>query len=133
MSHQDPIAKFFTTVRNAQKAGHLYCDVPRNKVVKTLLSLMREEGYVEKFHDFEIDKKPFIRVGLRYFSDNKPMISAIDRVSKVGSRVYVSHDKIPHIRNGLGTALISTSKGVMTGRVARQSRLGGEFIGKISS
>ncbi len=134
MSMTDPIADFLTRLRNAAKAQHHDVAIPSSKLKRELARILKEQGYIE---DYEIvpagGERPgeSITVTLKYTNDRRPVISGIERVSRPGQRTYVDHDHIPRIQGGMGTAIISTSKGVMTGHEARQQGIGGEVVARV--
>ena len=124
----DPIADLLTRIRNAQKAGHPTVVVPASKTKEQILSVLQEEGYIERVVDEKDGVKKFYRVFLRYDSYGAPVIKEVRRLSKSGRRQYVSVEKIPFYRSGLGTIVVSTSKGMMTGQEAKRQNVGGELI-----
>jgi len=134
MSMTDPVADFLTRLRNGAKAQHHDVAIPSSKLKRDLARILKEQGYIE---DYSIDPpepgRPVeqIRVVLKYTDDRKPVISGIQRVSRPGQRTYVDHAHIPRIQGGMGTAIISTSKGVMTGHEARQQGVGGEVVAQV--
>jgi small subunit ribosomal protein S8 len=134
MSMTDPIADFLTRLRNAAKAQHHDVTIPSSGLKRELARIFKEQGYIE---GYEIQpatpERPGeqITVTLKYAADRKPVISGMQRVSRPGQRTYVDHASIPRIQGGMGTAIISTSKGVMTGHEARQQGVGGEVVAKV--
>jgi small subunit ribosomal protein S8 len=134
MSMTDPIADFLTRVRNALKAQQQDVRIPASGIKRELARILKEQGYVE---DFSVgpagEGRPgdVITVTLKYTADRKPVISGLQRVSRPGHRMYVDHSHIPRIQGGMGTAIISTSKGVMTGHEARQQGVGGEVVARV--
>lgn len=127
MSMSDPIADMLTRMRNAQMAGHEKVVVPGSKLKKALLDVMKEEGYIQGYEVVGDAVKPELEIKLKYYQ-GKPVIEQIRRVSRPGLRVYKKKDELPEVMGGMGIAIVSTSKGVMTDRQARQSGLGGEVI-----
>jgi small subunit ribosomal protein S8 len=128
MSMTDPIADFLTRLRNGAKAQHHEVTIPSSKLKQELARILKEQGYIETWHMLEADEEhPGARivVQLKYTNDRKPVISGIKRVSRPGRRDYVDHAHIPKVQGGLGTAIISTSRGVMTGHDARKLGSGG--------
>src|SRR5690606_23965291 len=128
MSVTDPIADFLTRIRNGLRADHEWVDIPASKFKVELARILREQGYVE---DYSLEPAPVgqtLRVVLKYTDDRKPVISGLERVSKPGRRSYVDAAHIPKVLGGMGTAIISTSKGVMTGHEARREGVGGEVV-----
>jgi len=127
---QDPIADMFTRVRNGQMASKVSVIMPSSKVRVAIASVLKEEGYVT---DFAVsgDVKPVLEVTLKYF-EGKKVIESIERVSRPGLRIYKKKDELPKVMGGLGVAIVSTSKGVMTDRAARKAGMGGEIIGYVA-
>ena len=123
----DPIADMLTRIRNAQSAGQKEIKMPSSNLKKAILKILKEEGYIEGFQEDSNHKKLSISVTLKYFN-GEPVISSISRVSKPGLRNYKSKDDLPKVMNGLGVAIVSTSKGVMTERTARMAGVGGELL-----
>lgn len=130
MSMQDPIADMFTRVRNGQMASKVSVVMPSSKVRVAIAGVLKEEGYVT---DFAVsgDVKPVLEVTLKYF-EGKKVIESIERVSRPGLRIYKKKDELPKVMGGLGVAIVSTSKGVMTDRAARKAGMGGEIIGYVA-
>ena len=127
MSMSDPIADMLTRMRNAQMAGHEKVVVPGSKLKKALLDVMEKEGYILGYEVVGDAAKPELEIKLKYYQ-GKPVIEQIKRVSRPGLRVYKKKDELPEVMGGMGIAIVSTSKGVMTDHQARQSGLGGEVI-----
>lgn len=127
MSMQDPLADMLTRIRNAQMAGKASVDIPSSKLKQAVASVLIEEGYVEAADVIENDGKPQLRVTLKYFQ-GKPVIETIQRASRPGLRHYAGKDGLPKVQGGLGVAIVSTSKGVMTERAARAAGIGGEVL-----
>jgi small subunit ribosomal protein S8 len=127
MTMQDPIADMFTRVRNGQTVSHEFVCMPSSKMKVQIAKLLEEEGYISGFEILEEAKKPQLKIFLKYFG-GKPVINLIKRVSKPSLRVYCSTNKLPKVLGGLGIAIISTSKGLMTDRKARLLGEGGEII-----
>ena len=128
MSITDPIADFLTLIRNATRAKKETVDVVQSKMNKEILEIIKREGYISDFKPLEASRK--IRVYLKY-SSNRSVIKDLKKVSKPGLKVYTSYDKIPHVLRGLGIAVISTSKGLMSDAQAREQRLGGEVMCRV--
>ena len=122
----DPIANALTKVRNAIKARHTEVRLNVNKIILGILKILVDRGFINKFDVIEEDKKKFANVVLSYNPD--PAIVSLERVSKPGRRVYVKSTEIPRVYNGLGVAVISTSKGIMSDKDAKKQNLGGEFV-----
>src|SRR5207249_3954471 len=123
----DPIADLLTRIRNASRAEHEKCDIPSSRLKGRIAELLKEEGFIKNFRVLEDGKQNTLRVYLKYGSANEKMISGLVRVSTPGRRVYVTHDRIPSILAGMGVALVSTSKGVVTDREARKQKVGGGY------
>ena len=124
----DPVADFLSRIRNAIKARHQKVDAPASKLKTELARILKEEGYIANFKPVEEDGKKLIRVYLKYGSDNVSPISNVTRISRPGCRVYVGSKEIPRVLGGLGISILTTPKGVMTGRQARKQGLGGELL-----
>jgi small subunit ribosomal protein S8 len=124
----DPIADFLTRIRNASRAEHEKVDIPSSKLKLRMAEILKDEGFIKNFRVLEDEKQGTLRVYLKYGVGNEKMISGLVRVSTPGRRIYVTHDKIPSILAGMGVALVSTSKGVVTGRDARKQNVGGEVL-----
>jgi len=134
MSMTDPVSDFLTRLRNAAKAQHHDVTIPSSKLKRELARILKEQGYIDGY-----EVRPpgpgqpgeTISIVLKYTEDRKPVISGIERVSRPGRREYVDHAQIPRIQGGMGTAIISTSRGVMTGHDARIEGVGGEVVAKV--
>jgi len=127
----DPVADMLTRIRNAQSANKTDVTMPSSKVKLSIASVLKDEGYISSFNVSEADGKASLSIALKYF-EGKAVISKIDRVSRPGLRVYKSVKDLPKVINGLGVAIVSTSKGVMTDRKARELGQGGEVLCEIS-
>jgi small subunit ribosomal protein S8 len=123
----DPIADMLTRIRNAQSAEKKEVVMPASKMKALIAEVLKDEGFILGYQLSEVEGKPVINVALKYF-DNKPVIEKIERVSRPGLRIYRSKDELPKVLGGLGVAIISTSKGVMSDRAARAAGIGGEVI-----
>lgn len=130
MTMSDPIADMLSRVRNGLQASKKTVEVPTSRVKREVLRVLQEEGYIRSVSDVEGAKHPTLNVELKY-SGGKPVISEITRLSKPGLRTYSGTHDIPAVRNGLGTIIISTSKGVMTDTQAKEQNLGGELLCKV--
>ena len=126
MSMQDPIADMLTRIRNGQAANKVAINMPSSKLKVAIANVLAAEGYIESVKVLE-GAKPELEITLQYFQ-GKPVVESIQRVSRPGLRIYKRKDELPKVMGGLGVAVISTSKGVMTDRAARQAGLGGEII-----
>lgn len=124
----DTIADYATRIRNALMAKHDDLRIPSSNMKVRLSKILLKEGYIKSYSVHPDNKQGIIEIALKYDSDGKSVIAGIKRVSKPGRRIYSRVDEIPKVLNGLGIAIISTSKGVMTDRVAQQNRLGGEIL-----
>jgi len=127
MSMTDPIADMLTRIRNALSAGKLTVAMPSSKQKVAIANLLVEEGYISSVSVKDIDGKPVMEVALKYY-EGEPVIDMIKRVSRPGLRVFKGKDELPSVMNGLGVAVVSTSKGLMTDRAARKAGHGGEVI-----
>ncbi|MGI5921940.1 MAG: 30S ribosomal protein S8 [Syntrophomonadaceae bacterium] len=124
----DPIADFLTRIRNGNMVMHETVEVPSSKMKVSIAEIMKNEGYIKDYEYIEDGKQGIIRVYLKYGPNRSKVITGIKRISKPGLRVYVKKDEIPKVLGGLGTAVISTSKGLMTDKSARKLGLGGEVV-----
>ena len=127
----DPIADMLTRIRNAQKAEKLSVSMPKSKMKQAIADVLKAEGFIDNVETTELDGKPALTVTLRYF-EGAGVISSIKRISKPGYRVYKSASEIPAINDGLGIAIISTNKGVITDKTARAAGVGGEVLCAVS-
>ncbi len=128
MSMTDPIADFLTRIRNGLRADHEAVVMPASKFKTELARILREQGYIE---DFEVEPARVgrtLRVRLKYTEERQPVISGLRPASRPGRRSYVDHSHIPRVQGGMGTAIVSTSRGVMTGHEARREGVGGEVV-----
>jgi small subunit ribosomal protein S8 len=128
MGMTDPIADLLTRIRNAGIARHPKLDMPASSIKEAVATVLRDQGYIKNLKVTADDKQGILRIYLKYDADNVPVIHEIKRVSTPGRRFYVGKDEIPKVKNGLGCAIISTSKGVMHGEAAREAQIGGEVI-----
>lgn len=124
----DPIADLLTRIRNASRAEHEKVDIPASKLKVKITELLKDEGFIKNYRLIEDEKQGVLRVYLKYGAGNEKMISGLVRVSRPGRRVYVGKDKIPTILGGMGCAILSTSRGVMTDRESRRQQVGGEVL-----
>ena len=127
MSMQDPLSDMLTRIRNAQLAGKSKVEMPGSKLKAAVAQVLKEEGYINGFVASDDSGKPRLAIELKYFQ-GKPVIAEIDRVSRPGLRRYSAKDELPSVRAGLGVAIISTSRGIMTDRAARAAGVGGEVL-----
>jgi len=124
----DPIADMLTRIRNGNNAKHETVDVPASNMKKQVAQILLNEGFIKSFDLIDDGKQGIIRIELKYGQNNEKVISGIKRISKPGLRVYVKNDEIPRVLGGLGIAILSTSKGVMTDKEARKEGIGGEVL-----
>jgi len=127
MSMSDPIADMLTRIRNAQLSEKASVEMPASKVKAAIAQVLKDEGYVEDFLVRQADGKPVLDISLKYYA-GRPVIEKIERVSRPGLRIYKASNQLPSVMNGLGVAIVSTSRGVMTERKARASGVGGEVL-----
>ncbi len=128
MTMTDPISDMLTRVRNAVQARHTIVDIPSSGIKQEIARILKEEGYIKAFSIVKKDNWPFVRLTLKYSPAKQRVISEIKRVSKPGIRKYVSRDGLPEVLGGLGIAIVSTSKGVMTSKKAKSLGIGGEVL-----
>lgn len=131
MSMTDPIADLLTRIRNALMAKHDRLDVPSSKLKSNISALLKQEGYIQDFEVIENKPQDTLRIFLRYTDEGIPAVRRMSRVSKPGRRIYRGADDIKPVLNGLGTAIVSTSRGLLTDRQAREMRVGGEILCEI--
>ena len=131
MSLTDPVADFLTRIRNGIRARQQKVDVPASKLKLELARILKEEGFISNFKATEEEGRKVLRVYLKYGNNNEAAISRLQRVSSPGCRVYVGHDEIPRVLGGMGINLLTTPRGVMTGRDARKQGVGGEILCEI--
>ena len=127
MSMSDPIADMLTRIRNAQATEKVTVAIPASKVKFAIAKVLKDEGYIEDLAQRDLEGKSVLEIGLKYYA-GKPVIEKLERVSRPGLRIYKGRDDIPRVLNGLGVAIVSTSRGVMTDRRARESGVGGEVL-----
>lgn len=128
MSVSDPIADMLTCIRNAAAARHRRVDVPASRIKSEIASVLLRENYLQNVKRIDDKKQGLLRIYLRYDSDEKSIISGLTRVSKPGRRIYVNRHEVPRVQGGIGTAIVSTSQGILTDKEARQRGLGGELV-----
>ncbi|MEK9771276.1 MAG: 30S ribosomal protein S8 [Nitrosomonadales bacterium] len=131
MSMQDPIADMLTRIRNGQMTNKVDVSMPSSKLKKAIAEVLKDEGYIEDYKVDENNGKPLLRVELKYYA-GRPVIEKIERISKPGLRIYKDSNHLPKVMNGLGVAIITTSKGVMTDIKARAAGIGGEVLCYVS-
>ena len=128
MTMTDPIADMLTRIRNANTVGHATVDVPASKIKKSIAAILTDEGYIQGYDVIEDNKQGTIRIKMKYGHDKEKVISGISKISKPGLKVYSKADDVPRVLGGLGIAIISTSKGVISDKEARRQGVGGEVI-----
>lgn len=130
MSMTDPIADLFTRIRNGLMVGHTKVDIPNSRMKIRIVEILKDEGYIKNYKVYADSKQGMLRIYLKYYNE-EPVIHGIKRISKPGRRNYVGREEVPRVLNGLGTAILSTSSGVMTGQECRDKGIGGEVLGII--
>ena len=131
MNTTDPIADMLTRIRNANNSKFKTVDIPKSNIKRAIADILFKEGYIKAYEEINNDNQGLIRITLKYTEKGKKVIAGIKRISKPGLRIYASKDELPKVLNGLGTAIISTSKGVMTDKEARAKGMGGEVLAYI--
>jgi small subunit ribosomal protein S8 len=126
--HTDPIADLLTRVRNALGVKHAHVIAPSSKMKVSIAQVLREEGFIQGYDVTKDRPQPMLRIWLKYAEDGEPAITALKRVSKPGCRVYAGKEEVPRVRSGMGVAILSTSKGIMTDKKARRLGIGGEVL-----
>ena len=124
----DPITDLLNRLRNAMRSGHDRVDVPASRVKESLVRVLAEEGFIDSYRRVEEKPRPVLRVLLKYGTDGEPVVNGLERVSRPGRRVYAAAKDIPDVLGGLGVSILSTSRGILTGRQAREAKLGGEIL-----
>ena len=128
MTMTDPIADLLTRIRNSAKSQHKYVDIPASNIKRKIVKIMLDQGYVEKYVNIRDNKQGILRVYLKYDEYGKSLITGLQRVSKPGLRMYSNATEIPRIKNNFGMAILSTSKGVLTNKKAKEMNVGGEVL-----
>lgn len=131
MNITDPIADMLTRIRNASRSKHKTVDIPASNIKKSIADILFKEGYIKAYEEINDETQGIIRVTLKYDEKGNRVISGMKRISKPGLRVYAAKDELPKVLNGLGIALISTSKGIVTDKQARELGVGGEVLAYI--
>ena len=131
MNLTDPVADFLTRIRNSIRARHQKLDVPASKLKAEIARILKEEGYIANYKPTEENGMKVIRVYLKYGPNNEPVIRDLKRISRPGCRVYLGRDEIRRVQGGLGISILTTPKGVMTGRTARKENVGGEVLAHV--
>ena len=132
MSLTDPVADMLTRIRNANRVGRRFVQIPKSKICTGIAQVLKDEGYIDSFDVIDDDRQGQIRIKLKYTNTGQKVIHVIDRESKPGCRVYRGVDGLPKVLNGMGIAVVSTSKGVMSDRKAREANVGGELLCTVS-
>jgi small subunit ribosomal protein S8 len=132
MNNQDPIADMLTRIRNANRVGRRLVMIPKSKICSGIAQVLKDEGYIEQFDTIDDAQQGQLRVKLKYTLTGEKVIHTIDRYSKPGCRVYRGVDELPNVLNGMGICVVSTSKGVMSDRRAREANVGGELLCTVS-
>lgn len=132
MNNQDPIADMLTRIRNANRVGRKFVQINKSKICTGIAQVLKDEGYIEEFDTIEDGKQGQLRVKLKYSLAGDKVIHAIDRQSKPGRRIYNGVEELPEVLSGMGIAVVSTSKGVMSDRKAREANVGGELLCTVS-
>jgi small subunit ribosomal protein S8 len=127
MSMSDPVADMLTRIRNGQGTNKVSITMPASRLKKAIANVLKDEGYIENYAEQEVQGKPVLNIELKYYA-GRPVIEKIERVSKPGLRIYKASESMPEVMNGLGVAIVSTSKGVMTDRKAKAAGIGGEVL-----
>jgi small subunit ribosomal protein S8 len=128
MGMTDPIADFLTQIRNANDAKHSTVEIPASNIKYEMAQILKEEGFVKDARLVENDKQGVVRIQLKYGPNDEKVITGLKRISKPGLRIYAKADEVPRVLNGLGIAIVSTSEGVVTDKVARAKNIGGEVL-----
>ena len=132
MNNQDPIADMLTRIRNANRVGRRMVLIPKSKICAGIAQVLKDEGYIDEFDVIDDEQQGQIRIKLKYSMNGDKVIHAIDRASKPGCRVYRRVGELPKVLNGMGIAVVTTSKGVMSDRKARENNVGGELLCTVS-
>ena len=127
-STSDPITDLLNRLRNGMRAGHDRVDVPASRVKESVVKVLADEGYIASYRRVEEKGRPLLRIGLKYDADGEPVVNGLERVSRPGRRVYAPAKAIPEVLGGLGVSILSTSRGIVTGKQAREEKLGGEIL-----
>jgi small subunit ribosomal protein S8 len=128
MKTSDSLSDLFTRLRNAMRAGHDRVDVPASRLKEEVLKVLEQEGFIASYRRVDEGLRATLRVGLKYDPEGEPIVSGLERVSRPGRRIYAKADAIPSVLGGLGVSLVSTSRGIVTDKTAREKRLGGEVL-----
>lgn len=134
MSMSDPLADMLTRIRNASRANHPYCEMPASRLKRAVAEVLRDEGFIDSFEERGDGVHQVLRIQLRYLPAQRgraPVLTGLKRVSKPGLRVYARADRVPRVYGGMGTSILSTSRGVMSGEQARRLGVGGEVLAQV--
>lgn len=131
MAASDPVADMLTKIRNASMARHNEVDIPSSKSKLEIVKIMKSEGYIVNFKEVEIEDFKYLRIYLKYDESNRPVLRGVERISTPGRRMYAGYKDMPRVFNGYGTIIVSTSKGIITGKKAAEEKIGGELICKM--
>jgi small subunit ribosomal protein S8 len=132
MNNQDPIADMLTRIRNANRVGRRMVLIPKSKICSGIAAVLKDEGYIDEFEFLDDGRQGQLRIKLKYSLSGEKVIHELDRASKPGRRIYRKVDDLPRVLNGMGIAVVSTSKGVMSDRKAREENVGGELLCTVS-
>ena len=132
MNTTDPIADMLTRIRNASRSRHSKLEMPGSRLKAEIAKILKEEGYISSYKMTEENRKKTLRITLKYTPDGQPAISSLVRVSRPGRRVYVSRSEVPSVLGGLGNAVLTTPRGIMSGKRARKAGVGGEILLEVS-
>ena len=132
MNNQDPIADMLTRIRNANRVGRRMVVIPKSKICTGIAQVLKDEGYIEEYDVIDDQRQGTIRVKLKYSMNGEKVIHSLDRASKPGRRLYSKVEELPNVLNGMGIAVVSTSRGVMSDRKAREANVGGELLCTVS-
>ena len=128
MSFSDPIADMLTRIRNAVRINKEQVNIRASNICEGIATVLKEEGYIKNYDRIDDNKQGILRITLKYNEEGRPVITEITRVSKPGRRIYLSVDKLPKVLSGMGVAIVSTSKGIMSDKSCRQNNIGGEIL-----
>jgi small subunit ribosomal protein S8 len=127
-STSDPITDLLNRLRNGMRAGHERVDVPASRVKESVVKVLADEGYIASYRRVEGKGRSLLRIGLKYDAEGEPIVNGLERVSRPGRRVYAPAKEIPEVLGGLGVSILSTSRGIVTGKRAREQKVGGEIL-----
>lgn len=127
----DPVADYLAHIRNGQQAGHKHVDIPASKLKRAMTQILQEKGYIKNYLNIDDGKQGLLRIYLKYDNQGEPVIRTLKRISKPGRREYAGANELPRVKNGLGIAILSTSRGVMSDKEARRFKVGGEVLATV--